>query len=247
MVRKTLTVLGLVIVIFSFFSLPIPSMEKTTNVYAEVNYDYSEVNETNAPAGFELHGIDVSRYQQHIDWEEVRSQNLVSFAFIKATEGDHLEDSYFARNWEQTKIHGIKRGAYHFFRPEVSGREQALLYLSVVDFEKGDFIPVLDVEVLPKGSREEWYKEIDTWLQIVEEETGRKPLIYSSRFFYIDYLEKRYSEHPIWIANYKRSDLPMKDWHFWQHTETAKLRGIIGSVDHNVFNGTQKELEELCF
>ncbi len=247
MLRKTLTVVTLVTAIFLFFSLPIPSMEKTTNVYAEVNYDYSEVNETDAPEGFELHGIDVSRYQQHIDWEQVSDQNLVAFAFIKATEGDHLEDSYFSRNWEQTKIHGIRRGAYHFFRPEVSGREQAMLYLSVVDFEEGDFIPVLDVEVLPKGPRDQWYREIDTWLEIVEKETGRKPILYSSRSFYIDYLQKRYEENPIWIANYKRNDLPMKDWHFWQHTETAKLRGIVGSVDHNVFNGTQKELEELCF
>ncbi|HEY0897883.1 MAG TPA: GH25 family lysozyme [Sphingobacteriaceae bacterium] len=247
MLRKTLTVLSLVIMIFSVFSLPIPSMEKTTNVYAEVNYDYSEVNEVNAPEGFELHGIDVSRYQQHIDWEQVQDQDLISFAFIKATEGDHLEDSYFSRNWEETRSRGIKRGAYHFFRPEISGREQALLYLSVVDFEEGDFIPVLDIEVLPKGSRADWYQEIDTWLEVVEKETGKKAIIYSSRFFYTDYLEKRYSEHPRWIANYKRSDLPMEEWHFWQHTETAKIKGIIGSVDHNVFNGTQNELEQLCF
>ena len=43
-------------------------------------------------------GIDVSRYQGEIDWQEFASQNI-SFAFIKATEGSNHVDEYFADNW----------------------------------------------------------------------------------------------------------------------------------------------------
>lgn len=247
MMKKIVAFLVFFYLMLSASSFLIPSFERSMEVYAKVNYHYSETNEIDAPEGYELHGIDVSHYQQHIDWSIVNEQNLISFAIIKATEGNHFTDHYFNRNWKETKRNGIKRGAYHFFRPEVSGKEQAELYLSVVDFEEGDFAPVLDIEIVPEKGRDQWYKDIDAWLQTVEKETGKKPIIYSGRSFYTDFLQKRYSEYPIWIANYKRKDLPMEEWHLWQHTETAKMRGISGPVDHNVFNGTEADLAALCF
>jgi lysozyme len=35
-------------------------------------------------------------------------------------------------------------------------------------------------------------------------------------------------------------------WHFWQHAESARVKGIKGTVDFNVFKGTYIELLELC-
>lgn len=247
MMKKIVALLLFVFLTFSGASFFIPALETSIEVFAEVNYRYSETNEIDAPEGYLLHGIDVSHYQQHIDWSIVNDQSLITFAFIKATEGNHFTDRYFARNWKETKRNGIRRGAYHFFRPGISGKEQAELYLSVVDFEEGDFSPVLDIEVIPADSTENWYREIDAWLGTVEKETGKKPIIYSGRSFYTDYLQERYPGYPIWIANYKRKDLPMEEWEFWQHTESAKMKGISGSVDHNVFNGSEADLETLCF
>ncbi len=43
------------------------------------------------PFGFDVHGVDVSKYQRSIDWEAAKASG-VSFAFIKATEGgDRVE------------------------------------------------------------------------------------------------------------------------------------------------------------
>ncbi|MGB3006094.1 MAG: glycoside hydrolase family 25 protein, partial [Chitinophagaceae bacterium] len=43
------------------------------------------------PGGYPIHGIDVSKYQHSIAWEEVKAMKVneiqVGFAFIKATEG----------------------------------------------------------------------------------------------------------------------------------------------------------------
>src|SRR6476620_2420964 len=43
------------------------------------------------PEAYSIHGIDVSRYQNTIAWEEVKAMNVktirLGFAFIKATEG----------------------------------------------------------------------------------------------------------------------------------------------------------------
>lgn len=200
------------------------------------------------PPGYDIHGIDVSKYQALINWEKVAEDGNIKFAFIKATEGEKLKDFTFKRNWKQCKKYGIKRGAYHFFRPEIRGKLQAENFLSVVDFEKGDLLPVLDIEVEPTGSRAIWYNNIDEWLKIVEKRTGRKPIIYSSRQFHSDFLQKRYSKYPLWVANYYRKSLnPDLKWKIWQHSDKARVEGIIGPVDHNVFNGDESELGSISF
>ena len=70
------------------------------------------------PAGYSIHGIDVSRYQQNISWEEVRAMQVknirLGFAFIKASEGIGNTDKQFQRNWKRSKQSGMIRGAYHF-------------------------------------------------------------------------------------------------------------------------------------
>lgn len=200
------------------------------------------------PSGYEVHGIDVSHYQNHIDWEIVGNQKGIKFAFMKATEGVSLLDEKFKINWKSSKLNGIKRGAFHYFRPQVSGVEQAKFYLSVVNFEEGDLYPVLDLEEDPNGAFTLFYKEIDAWLKIVESETGKKPILYASRKFYTSYLEERYPKHHLWVANYKTQKNPLNGkWKFWQHTEEARISGILGKVDHNVFNGSETDLLKLCF
>ena len=71
------------------------------------------------PADYYIHGIDVSRYQQRISWEDVKAMQVnqikLGFAFIKATEGNGNIDPYFKRNWKKAKDAGVIRGAYHFF------------------------------------------------------------------------------------------------------------------------------------
>src|SRR5580698_3955101 len=62
------------------------------------------------PVNYAIHGIDVSKYQDIIDWGSVRDMKVgdvqMSFAFIKATEGLDNQDAYFRRNWKKAKDAG---------------------------------------------------------------------------------------------------------------------------------------------
>ncbi|STK24967.1 1,4-beta-N-acetylmuramidase [Escherichia coli] len=102
------------------------------------------------PASYTIHGIDVSRWQERIDWQRVAKMRdngiRLQFAFIKATEGEKLVDPYFSRNWQLSRENGLLRGAYHYFSPSVAAPVQARLFLQTVDFSQGDFPAVLDVE-----------------------------------------------------------------------------------------------------
>jgi len=195
------------------------------------------------PSEYQIHGIDVSRYQQTISWDDVRDMQVddikIGFAFIKATEGISSYDPYFKRNWRKAREVGVVRGAYHFFIPTKDGKMQARNFINRVDTEKGDLPPVLDVEQAYGASVADVRKEIKAWLQVVETYYKVKPIIYTYIDFYNKYLKGSFEEYPLWVAHYLQPHQPRitRDWTFWQHSEQGHVNGIIQKVDFNVFNG----------
>ncbi len=210
-------------------------------VYGEAKY----------PAGYEIHGIDISRYQETIDWELVRNAQLdtfpVQFVFIKATEGEELVDSYFKQNFTKAKENNLIRGAYHFFIPGVDPEKQAQSFISQVQLQAGDLPPVLDVEKDGRLSKKELREAVKKWLDIIEKEYRVKPIIYTGHKFKMKYLNTPiFNNYPNWIAHYYIDSLEFNgNWSFWQHTDYGKVNGINGPVDCNVFNGSIEELMAL--
>ena len=196
---------------------------------------------------FEVHGIDVSHYQSKIDWSTVARQDI-AFAFVKATEGETLKDSLYQSNWSAIKSVGIRRGAYHFFRPTVSATKQARHFIKQVDLQPGDLPPVLDIEVVDGVSETELIAGARKWLNIIEKKYRIKPIIYTNLKYYHQHLAAHFENYPIWIARYNKYNPELgngNDWKFWQYGNRGKLEGIDGFVDFNVFNGTTEELNEL--
>ncbi|MBL8588466.1 MAG: glycoside hydrolase family 25, partial [Methylobacteriaceae bacterium] len=100
------------------------------------------------PNDYEIHGIDVSKYQGDIDWQAVRRAG-VKFAWIKATEGgDHLDEK-FALNWAQAQQAGVPRGAYHFAYWCRPPDEQINFFNKVVPRDPEALPPLLDFELTP--------------------------------------------------------------------------------------------------
>jgi lysozyme len=197
---------------------------------------------------YEVHGIDISHYQSRIDWKQVAEQG-VHFAFVKASEGGTLQDSLFTLNWEGLGNSTIRRGAYHFFRPNVPVSQQVCNFTDVVQYQKGDLPPVLDVEVAGDVSREDLRQAILEWLSWVEVYYQTKPIVYTNLKFYRQHLAGYIDEYPIWIARYSYFTPRLhggQDWLFWQYANQGSIVGIEGEVDLNVFNGTLEELEALC-
>jgi lysozyme len=198
---------------------------------------------------FEVFGIDVSHYQSRVDWDTVAHQGI-RFAFVKATEGITHQDSLFCLNWTGIRDAGLKRGAYHFFRPGVPATEQAHNFLSLVDLQGGDLPPVLDVEVIDDASEEELVAGVRQWLMEVELRYRIKPILYTNLKFYHKYLDGHFEDYPVWIARYNHIFQPRlaggKEWHFWQYANKGEMRGIDGHVDFNVFRGDWTELDAIC-
>jgi lysozyme len=199
---------------------------------------------------YPVRGIDVSHHQSKIDWPTVGQQGL-SFAFIKATEGATLVDEDFEDNWKGAKEAGLVRGAYHYFLPQVDAKKQAENFLKEVNLRPGDLPPVLDLEETGGKSPEVIAKGAKQWMEIVEERTGVRPILYTFPAFVRDELpENRLREYPLWIAHLRITGptvpIGFKKWIFWQYTHSAKIKGIEGPVDKDYFHGSMEDLKGLC-
>lgn len=203
------------------------------------------------PENYNIHGIDVSRYQGNINWglvKAMKSRELkIGFSFIKATEGERLVDARFSRNWRKCKEAGIPRGAYHFFRANLDAAAQARSFIKTVNMLPGDLPPVLDIETLNNTSTEVMQDKIALWLHLVEQHYKVKPIIYTNAAFYNRHLHPRFGDYPVWVAHYKEKNKPRikRGWIFWQHSESGRVNGINHFVDFNVFNGDSAEFRKL--
>ena len=205
------------------------------------------------PNNYSIHGIDVSKHQSDINWEQVEEMRVkgvrLSFVFIKASEGASQTDINFQRNWNALDNTRLLRGAYHFFRPVKDPRVQAELFISQVRLKKGDLPPVVDIEHENRQSTQVIRQRLQTFLTILEKEYHCKPIIYSNLSFYTRHLAGKFGKYPVWIAYYLDDPFMLPDnrkWSFWQYSESGNVNGIRGKVDFNVFHGNLGQLRALC-
>jgi len=199
--------------------------------------------------GFPIEGIDISHHQKDIQWDSLTDQNF-SFVFMKATEGIEHKDTKFDFNWVEAKRIGMKRGAYHFYRPDVGAGQQAVNFIETVTLEEGDLPPVLDFEHKGFKSFESLEDSLRLWLWVVEDYYKVKPIIYTNLNIYNDYIKTHFADYPLWIARYENGGYPIsetKSPYIWQYGNRGRISGIDGHVDFNIFLGTQTDFEKLCY
>ena len=208
--------------------------------------------------GYSVYGIDVSKYQSDIEWENLRVSKTkdgnysdVCFMFLKATQGNTGTDPYFPLNFSLAKKHGYLVSAYHLLTPDFSAEEQAEMFLSEIDVKTLDFPPILDFE---KGiydklktvkARRRFVKLAEEWLSIVAKKTGVTPIVYASDNSHLKDLSDNMKLYKFWIARYTdEPPVSHQNWLFWQFSEHGYANGIKSQVDLDVFNGSYEEFIE---
>lgn len=201
------------------------------------------------PSGIELdivkypvRGIDISKHTGIIDFERIKDQN-VDFVFLKATEGIDYVDERFETNYKNAHLAGIPKGAYHFFRFERDGKEQANHFLRSIAGKKFELPLVLDIEEWGNPSAkptDEITVEIEKFLAVFESERDEL-LLYSNESSYRKFILGKFDDKPLWICSFSDPPNVQTDWLFWQHSHKGKLEEAEGWVDLNVFNGTRED------
>ena len=198
---------------------------------------------TVCPGGPTTPGIDVSYYQGNIDWNAVAGGGY-AFGVTRINDGS-FDDPTFGTNWAGIKAAGLVRGAYQFYEPTDSPVDQANTAVAAVGMlGQGDLPVMLDVEWTsgtPNAA------DIGTWIDIVTQGTGKRPMIYTASGYWNQYFTTEFGDIDLWVANWSVScpGLPSSwsSWSFWQ-TGGGAVPGISGDVDQDVYNGS---LEDLLF
>lgn len=194
------------------------------------------------------HGVDVSKWQSHIDWEKVKSAGY-DFAILRIgyrgySEAGGMEiDEMFYQNIQGAQAAGLDVGVYFFSQAinETEALEEAEFVLNALEGYELQFPIVYDPELIrdqPARTNdvtgEQFTKNTIVFCEAIQA-AGYEPMIYSNMIweaflFDMTQLEK----YPFWYADYE--PIPQTPYNFvmWQYSETGKVDGISGNVDLNI-------------
>ncbi|MCI9365695.1 MAG: hypothetical protein HFJ54_03655 [Clostridia bacterium] len=187
-------------------------------------------------------GIDVSKWQQEIDWQAVKNAG-VEFVMIRMGyqtdfDGECVLDPYFISNIEGAKSAGLPVGVY--FYSYAKNVNQVVLQAEWVKENLKNY--KLDLPVA--FDWESWNsfntagmsfytinKVANTFLDNLEK-SGYKGMLYSSK----TYLEKIWypTKYDTWLAQYNNEPTYTGKYSMWQMSNTGKVDGIKGDVDIDI-------------
>ena len=191
------------------------------------------------PDNVKFDGIDISKYQGNINWEELKRNSRIKFIYIKATEGSDYVDPRYHENIRNARKHGFKVGSYHFLSTSSAATTQFYNFIRTAKREDQDLLPVIDVENLKPWSPQQLRDSIKVFADLIEDYYGCKPLIYTSEKFFTSHLGRAFSHYPLFIAKYSNSkpEIGYK-WILWQFADNGlfkAVKGNYGKVDMSRF------------
>ncbi|WP_354521352.1 GH25 family lysozyme [Lysobacter enzymogenes] len=188
---------------------------------------------------YPLRGIDVSHHQGAVDWNAV-ARDDVAFAYLKASEGGDHRDRRYGENAAGARAAGVAAGAYHFFTFCRDGAEQAANFLAAAPASADALPPALDLEFGGNCGRRPdaaaMRAELDAFLAPVEAAYAKPALLYVTPEFFDAYRDAL-PPRPLWRRSILHAPDSRAAWTLWQYHNRARVAGIDGPVDLNVFDG----------
>ena len=192
-------------------------------------------------------GIDVSKYNGDINWNQVKEEG-VRFAIVRcgyrgSQTGVIVEDPYFRKNMEGAAKAGIPVGVY-FFTQAVDEREaveEASAVMSLVKDYELTYPVFVDSESAGGKGRADAL-EVQARSKVLQAfcETIRsgkyKAGIYASKNWFNKRLDisKLSADNVTWLAEYADKVSYGATYQIWQYSSAGRIPGIEGRVDMNL-------------
>ena len=187
-------------------------------------------------------GIDVSKHQGKIDWEQVKNSGQIDFAIIRCGYGmdqTDQDDEYWEYNTSECERLGIPYGVYIYSYADTTDRAKSEAK-HVIRLIKGKnitypiYFDVEDNSVLNKVSNKEIAQITQAFFSTMETNGYKNLGIYSYKnAFETKLTEKIFSQYPKWIAQFSDTCSYAGNYHMWQYSEMGTVDGISGNVDLN--------------
>ena len=217
------------------------------NPYDALDFAIDESGYLTCTTGESILGVDVSAWQETVDWQQVKAAGM-DFAIVRiggrgTTQGALYPDSYLQANYDGARAAGMMVGGYFFSQaitPE-EAVEEANYVLELIQGMEMDMPIVYDWEYVDEESRTanlDARTLTDCTLAFCRtiEAAGYDAMIYfnkdqSHKQMFLDEL----TQYPFWLASYTTQlDYPYKI-DMWQYTNEGTVPGISGNADINLF------------
>ena len=203
-----------------------------TSGYIRLNYPSTKT--------YPVRGLDVTGDLGAVDWKALGG---VDFAFIRASEGRNLRDTFFRRNWLAARGR-VARGAYHVFTFCADGAAQADNLVAAVPFKDGELPPAVDIEFAGNCQSPPADDVIRTnlvaFLHTLAKHKVPKPVLYVTPESYERIVQGRVKGYPLWVRDvvFRPSPEAYPGLTFWQYAGNGRVAGIGPLVDLDVFFGS---------
>ena len=191
------------------------------------------------------YGIDVSHWQNNINFDALSKSQSIDFMIIRAGQGINIIDKKFEKNYTLAKRYGIPLGVYLYANAQnvEEARNEANHLVNLMQGKKFELPVYYDVEAQENVDVNTITAMCNEFCKILKN-AGYKTGIYASKYYlmYKIYPNKLPEDCSIWVASYgKNSGAIPNDvykysgkYDIWQYTSTGRIDGIDGDVDCNV-------------
>lgn len=217
------------------------------------------------------HGIDVSKWQGEIDFDQMmdhpRAHDRVGFLYARAQIGT-AADKRFPEYWRAARRHAIARAPYSFpyFGRDVDKQVSRLLKTleKAGGYESDDLPCMVDIEKARNAPRQiktdtdarEYLEFMERYCLLIEHDLHKPVVIYVNPYWWDGDMRNPPKtwlyERCLWNSGY----LPLQNlkmpgqWatrRLWQYTETGTLPGVSeNTVDFNWLWGGLGALQRMC-
>lgn len=189
-------------------------------------------------------GIDVSKHNGNINWNEVKNSG-VSYVIIRcgyrgSSTGALIEDPKFKTNVQGATAAGLKVGIYFFTQAvnQIEAVEEASMTVSLIKNYKISYPVFLDVEAsggradgLDAGTRTQI---VNAYCQTIQN-SGYTAGVYANKSWLNSKLNVgSLGGYKIWLAQYAAAPTYNGRYDMWQYSSTGKIGGISGNTDLNI-------------
>ena len=186
-------------------------------------------------------GIDVSEWQNDIDFEAVKKAGC-EFVIIRVgynLDGKFNYDSKFEENFKNAKAAGLKVGLYMFSYDNSAETLTAATdeVIKKLDGEKLDLPIAFDWEDFAAFQTYKMsFYELNKLYDVFEKEmnaAGYDTMLYGS-LIYLNNIWDKKDTRPIWLAQYADKPDYKGKYMMWQASDVGRIDGIDGDVDMDI-------------
>ena len=220
--------------------------EDTEEKDAEADADETEIVDIRELGEEGQMGIDVSKWNEEIDWDRVQNAGI-TYAIIRcgyrgSSTGALVVDPRFEQNIQGALAAGLKVGVYFFTQAtnEVEAVEEASMAIALCRDYRLTYPIFIDTEGAGGNGRADGL-DMETRTKVCQafcetvEDAGYTGGVYGSRNWFRTKLRMdALSDHIIWLAEYREKPIYGGSYHFWQYTSSGSVDGIEGRVDLDI-------------